>query len=237
VGAADGGGRGGRIVGGEARGERAVDRRAGDEVSVGELEAEGAELGADVHGAAAYRAPEISASASLVARREHRIVGLAKDRPMDYELTKRVLAALQQHGVAYKVFGAVALNLHGLARATEALDIFIAPDADNIARLRSALRSVFEDSSIDEITAEDLLGEYPAVQYVPPSGTFYIDILTRLGELFDYAGLESETVDFDGIPVTVVTARTLYEMKKSTVRAKDRGDAEALARRFKLGGK
>jgi len=156
---------------------------------------------------------------------------------MDYDVTKRVLAALHAHGVAYKVFGAVALNLHGLARATQDLDIFVAPDADNIARLRSALHSVFHDPHIDEITAEDLLGDYPAVQYVPPSGEFYIDILTRLGERFAYDALEAETVDFDGVPVTVVTPQTLYDMKANTVRMKDRGDAEALARYFKLGDK
>lgn len=152
---------------------------------------------------------------------------------MDYDLTRRVLAALHSCGVAYKVFGGVALNLHGLARATEDLDIFIAPDAANIARLREALRSVFDDPCIDEITADDLLGDYPAVQYAPPSEGFHIDILTRLGERFSYDELEAETVDFDGVPVTIVTARTLYEMKKDTVRAKDRGDAEALVRRFK----
>jgi len=154
---------------------------------------------------------------------------------MDYDVTRRVLAALHEHGVAYKVFGAVALNLHGLARATEDLDIFVAPEAGNIARLRDALHAVFDDACIDEITAEDLLGEYPAVQYAPPSEGFHLDILTRLGERFDYATLDAETIDFDGIPVVVVTPRTLYEMKKDTVRAKDRGDAEALARRFKLG--
>jgi hypothetical protein len=154
---------------------------------------------------------------------------------MDYELTKRVLAALHARGVEYKVFGGVALNLHGLARATEDLDIFIAPNADNIARLREALRSVFDDPSIDEITAEDLLGSYPAVQYVPPTGTFHIDILTKLGERFDFDNLAAEVIDLGGTPVTIVTARTLYLMKKDTVRTKDRADAEALARRFKLG--
>ena len=41
---------------------------------------------------------------------------------MDYELTRKVLAALHAHGVAYKIFGAVALNLHGLARATEKME-------------------------------------------------------------------------------------------------------------------
>lgn len=161
--------------------------------------------------------------------------GLSSQAVMDYELTRKVLAALHAHGVAYKIFGAVALNLHGLARATEDLGIFVEPERDNIARLRDALRSVFDDPSIDEITADDLLGDYPAVQYAPPSEGFHLDIVTRLGERFDYAGLDAETIDFEGIPVTVVTARTLYEMKKDTVRAKDRGDAEALARRFHFG--
>lgn len=151
---------------------------------------------------------------------------------MDYELTKKVLTALEREGVKYVVFGAVALALHGLPRATEDLDIFVAPERDNIERLKTALHSVFHDPCIDDITAEDLLGEYPAVQYVPPEGTFHIDVLTRLGELFDFAGLESERIDFDGVTVSIVTPAMLYRMKKGTVRAKDWGDAQRIARRF-----
>lgn len=143
-----------------------------------------------------------------------------------------MLAALEREGVQYAIFGAVALNLQGLARATEDLDVFVAPTADNIARLRAALKSVFDDPHIDEITAEDLLGDYPAVQYVPPEGSFHIDILTRLGEAFSFEDLDTERVDFDGIEVTVVTAATLYRIKKGTVRARDRGDAERLRERF-----
>ncbi|HZZ18726.1 MAG TPA: nucleotidyl transferase AbiEii/AbiGii toxin family protein, partial [Opitutaceae bacterium] len=84
---------------------------------------------------------------------------------MDLEIAKTVLAALEREGVRYVVFGAVAINLPGLARATEDLDLFIAPDSGNIERLKAALRSVFVDPSIEEILAEDLLGDYPAVQY------------------------------------------------------------------------
>ena len=104
---------------------------------------------------------------------------------MDYDFTKRVLAALEQHQVHYAVFGAVALNLHGLARFTADLDIFVEPTAENIERLRTALKSVVDDPAIDEISADDLLGEYPAVQYNPPDAEFHIDILTRLGEVYD----------------------------------------------------
>ncbi|MCP3957339.1 MAG: nucleotidyl transferase AbiEii/AbiGii toxin family protein [bacterium] len=154
---------------------------------------------------------------------------------MDYDSTRQVLAALEQEGVRYTIFGGVALNLHGLARATEDLDIFVEPERDNIDRLQTALRSVFDDPHIDEIQADDLLGDYPAVQYVPPDGSFHIDILTRLGEAYSFDGLKSQRLDFDGLEVTVVTPQTLYEMKKGTVRPGDWGDAERLRQRFGFG--
>ena len=154
---------------------------------------------------------------------------------MDYEVIKRVLAALESRGVKYVIFGAVALNLHGLARATEDLDIFIAPEEVNIDRLKMALRDVFDDPEIEHITALDLLGEYPAVQYNPPEGPFRIDILTRLGEAFTFSDLELERVPYQDLTVTVVSPRTLYKMKKDTVRPQDRADAEILRRRFNLG--
>ncbi len=155
---------------------------------------------------------------------------------MDYEQTRQVLAAFEREKVEYVIFGAVALNLQGLARATEDLDVFVAPKTENIDRLRVALKSVFDDPHIDEITARDLLGDYPAVQYVPPTGVFHIDILTRLGEAFRFEDLESERIDFDGLEVSVVTPATLYRMKKATIRPQDQGDAERLRQRFGFEG-
>jgi hypothetical protein len=151
---------------------------------------------------------------------------------VDYDLVRQVFAALEEHGVRYAVFGAVALNVHGLARFTEDLDVFVEPTRENIERLRMALHAVFDDPHIDEITADDLLGEYPAIQYVPPAGQFRIDLLTRLGKAFSFADLECERVPFDGLTITVVSARTLYRMKRDTVRMKDRADAEWLRQQF-----
>ena len=153
---------------------------------------------------------------------------------MDYEVVKRVLAALEREGVHYVVFGAVALNFHGLARFTEDLDLFIEPDRENIERLKRALASVFDDPSLDQISADDLLGEYPAVQYVPPDGSFHIDLLTRLGEAFRFADLESVRVPLEEITISVASPATLHRMKRDTVRLKDKADAEMLRRRFGL---
>jgi hypothetical protein len=154
---------------------------------------------------------------------------------VDFDRLQALLAALERERVDYAIFGAVALNLHGFARFTEDLDLFIAPNAENIERLKRALKAVFEDSSIEEITAIDLLGGYPAVQYVPPDGPFHIDIVTRLGTAFSFADLETERAPFGDLLVTVVTPRTLYRMKRDTIRLKDRADAELLKQRFDLG--
>lgn len=154
---------------------------------------------------------------------------------MDYDATKRVLAAFEREGVRYAVFGAVALNFHGLARFTEDLDVFVAPERDNVERVKSALTSVFHDPEIDAITADDLLGEYPAIQYVPPDGTFHLDLLTRLGEAFRFEDLEVVRLPFEDLTVSVVSPRTLYRMKSDTVRLKDRADAQLLRQRFGFG--
>ena len=153
---------------------------------------------------------------------------------MDLDLTLAVLRALNRHKVEYKVIGAVAMNLLGLARATKDLDVFVAPAADNIARLRAALQSVFNDPCIEEITSEDLLGDYPAIQYGPPSGDFHIDILTRLGDAWSYEQIEAEPREIEGTTVPVATARALYLMKRDTVRLRDRDDAQRLRARFDL---
>ena len=150
---------------------------------------------------------------------------------MDLDKLQEIFRAFNAHDVDYAVFGAVALGLHGLARATADLDIFLAPEPDNVERLKSALRSVFDDPNIDEISADDLCGDYPAVRYFPPEG-FALDILTRLGEAFHYRDLDFEIKRFDGVPVRVVSSRTLWKLKKDTVRPGDRIDAEALADRF-----
>ena len=146
----------------------------------------------------------------------------------------RVISSLTQAEVDYVVVGGVALNLHGLVRATEDLDLFVRPDPENIERLRHALRAVWADPDIDQITADDLCGDYPAVRYGPPEGTLFIDILTRLGEKTRFADLQVQDKEVEGIPVRVATPSTLYRMKRDTVRPIDRADALALRAAFNL---
>jgi len=150
---------------------------------------------------------------------------------MDEDRLRAVFQALAEHEVKYAVFDAVALGLHGLARATADLDLFVPVDRENVDRLKTALREVFDDPSIEEISADDLCGSYPAVRYYPPDG-FGFDIVTRLGDAFRYEDLDVEERHYDGVIVKVVTARTLWRLKKDTSRPTDRIDAQLLAERF-----
>jgi hypothetical protein len=131
--------------------------------------------------------------------------------------------------------GSMAMAAQGLVRATRDMDIFVDPCEANVASLKRALRELFDDPEIEGIRSDELAGDYPAVQYVPPAGDFWIDILARLGEAFRFTDLESEILVVEGVKIRVATPRMLYRMmKKGTVRGQDRLDAEMLEERFGL---
>jgi hypothetical protein len=146
----------------------------------------------------------------------------------------QILAALERHGVAYVLVGSMAMAAHGIVRATRDMDIFVSPDESNVARLKGALMELFGDPELDSISSAELSGDYPAIQYVPPSANYWIDILSRLGEAFRYPDVECEILRVEGVSVRVATPRMLYRMKKDTVRPQDRVDAQVLRERFAL---
>lgn len=147
-----------------------------------------------------------------------------------------MLAELVKQGVDFVVIGSMAMAAQGLPRATRDLDLFVAPEIENLETLKQALRVLFDDPSIDEIDSEELAGDYPAVEYSPPHGQYSIDFLTRLGEAFSWQDLVegSEVAEFQGLAVRVATARMLYRMKRDTVRPQDRLDAERIREAFGL---
>lgn len=153
---------------------------------------------------------------------------------MTLDELRALITALETHGVEYVVIGAAALNALGIVRATEDIDIMVRPSADNVARLRGALGSLWDDPDIAQITAEDLAGAYPAVRYGPPRGSLYIDIVARFGEAFAFDDVPGESVDIGGVHARIATPRALYQMKRGTVREIDRLDAARLRARFGL---
>lgn len=153
---------------------------------------------------------------------------------IDFERVLQVVRAFNREGVDYKVFGGVAVSFQGLPRATDDADFFVDPTPENVAKIKRALRSIWDDPNIDEIQDDDMLGDYPSFNYNPPGETFWIDVVSRLGEAFTYADLEAETREINGVPVRLVTPATLYQMKRDTIRPQDRMDAFNLKEKFGL---
>lgn len=153
---------------------------------------------------------------------------------MRFEQAKAILAAFEREGVRYVLVGSMAMAAQGLVRATRDIHFFIAPDDDNVERVKRALRTVFDDDSIDDISSDDLGGAYPVIQYGPPEEDYVIDLLARLGEAFTFEDIEWEELVVEGVTVRVATPRMLYRMKRSTVRPQDHLDADSLRERFGL---
>lgn len=170
--------------------------------------------------------------------RERQAAGAGRWYPwrMDRDEVIRVLRAFEEVGLEYVLIGAAAMGIHGVVRATEDLDLFIRATPDNVERLKRALRQTYDnDPNIDEISADDLLGEYPALRYYPPSGDLYFDVMTRLGEAASFESVKSMVKEVDGIQVRLATPQALFELKRGTARPLDHRDAEALRQRFGLG--
>jgi len=156
-------------------------------------------------------------------------------RAVDRDDLLRVLRAFESEGLEYVLIGATAMGFHGLIRATEDVDLFIRATSENVERLKRAFRAAYsDDPNVDQISAADLLGDYPTVRYYPPTGDVYFDVLTRLGEAASFDTVEAEVKEVEGIHVHVATPAALYRLKKDTIRPLDRRDAEALLRRFNL---
>jgi len=146
----------------------------------------------------------------------------------------KILRALAKEKVEYILIGGFAVILHGLARLTVDIDIFVKPEAENLDRIKKALKEVFPaDLEIDSISLQDL-HDYAVVRF-GTTADFCIDIMARIGEMFRYEDLQYEVRDIEGVPVRIATPETLFRMKKDTVRPEDKRDvfflAELIAKR------
>jgi hypothetical protein len=150
---------------------------------------------------------------------------------MEFERFLDVVRALGREQVDYVLVGGVAVNLHGIVRATEDIDFFVRPEPENVERLKQALRSLWKDPEIEEIRAEDF-ETYPTLRYGPPGDELVIDILTRLGTAFSFEDIVAEDVEIEGVRIRVATPETLVRMKRNTLRPIVKADAAALARLF-----
>jgi len=148
---------------------------------------------------------------------------MAEDKRYLFESFLSIIKAFNTYNVRYVVIGGVAVIIHGMPRLTQDLDILIEMTPENIEKLKKALKSCFNDDSINEITLRDL-ESYSVIRYGTPEG-FHLDIMASIGEKADYNSVEIGTKEVEGIKIRVATAQSLYELKKDAIRPEDKRDA------------
>jgi hypothetical protein len=121
------------------------------------------------------------------------------------------------------VIGASAFPIHGYARATLDIDIFIRPTLENAQRALDAMRAFGYD--VQDLTAEELTKKKVLIrQYIVE-----LDVHPFVkGADFDAVWSRRVQGTFGKVPVSYASLDDLIEMKKAAGRPKDLEDLKAL---------
>jgi predicted nucleotidyltransferase len=137
--------------------------------------------------------------------------------------TESLLKLLNAHDVRYIVIGATAFPVHGYARATLDVDIFIEATPENAQRTLTALKEIGYD--VTDLTVEDLLTKKVLIrQYVLET-----DIHPSVaGVTFDEVWRNRVEDRIGQTPTNFASLDDLIRMKQATGRPKDLEDLRVL---------
>ncbi len=138
---------------------------------------------------------------------------------------KEFLRLLNEGCVEYLLIGGYAVGYHGYPRATTDIDVWIARDSANAAKVALALHQF--GFSPDAISADDLTQEHKLFRFgMPP---LRIEIHTSISGV-EFAECFARRVDgfVDGIPTPLIGIEDLKANKRASGRLKDLVDLENL---------
>lgn len=138
---------------------------------------------------------------------------------------EELLVGLSKAGVEFITVGALACAFNGYLRATEDVDILIKRNPTNIQKLLSFL-SHYGQGFGSELNEADFSDEEGAIRVIEE---FPIDIFVVMGGNH-YEQLECyvEKIFMNGFEVAYLSKEGLIELKKESVREKDKLDVLAL---------
>lgn len=135
---------------------------------------------------------------------------------------------LNQRGAKYVVMGGLAIIAAGLPRVTTGVDLMVAADLENEARVFSALATL-SDNAVRELQP----GELQQYNVIRVGDEILVDLMVSAGGV-DYAEAARHVVvrELSGVPIPFASPRLLWRMKIVTHREKDRGDIYFLRQWF-----
>jgi len=134
-----------------------------------------------------------------------------------------LLRSLNAREVEYVIIGATAFPIHGYARATLDIDLFIRPENHNGERLLKALRDFGYD--VQDLTIEDLLTKKVLIrQYLVETDLHpYV-----AGVTFEQVWANRVSGTYGNEPVSYASLDDLIAMKRAAGRNKDLEDLKVL---------
>ena len=152
---------------------------------------------------------------------------MADDRPSD-ELTSReptvedlreLCRALNDRSAKYVVVGGFAIRAAGYLRSTIDVDVIVAADHENQARVFAALATLPDHAASEPQPGE--LQQYDVIL----ADEILVDVMRSAGGI-DYAEAAADVVihQVDGVSIPFASPRLLWRMKIVTHREKDAAD-------------
>ena len=151
----------------------------------------------------------------------------ASKNPRRRRLSKTVRSS-QGEGARYLVVGGMAMNQHGMLRATAAIDLLLERSRDNQDKVRKALE-ILPDKAVREMNETDL-EEYTVVRV---GDEIVVDLmLAACGVTYADAAGEVETKEVQGAAIPFASAKLLLRTKQ-TYRERDIPDKIFLERKLR----
>ncbi len=154
--------------------------------------------------------------------------------------------ALERENVRYLLIGGLALNIHGVERATMDIDLMLAMDAENLEAFRLAAQALgmepvlpvsmkdFADPPVlQRWVDEKHLLAFPMRPREPSAPT--VDVLVRPNVTFDSAWARHLDKALGDVHVRIAHIDDLIALKTGTGRQRDASDVAALERLKTLG--
>ena len=137
-----------------------------------------------------------------------------------------LLRLLNESSVRYVIIGATAFAAHGWIRATADLDLFVASDAENLARLRQALEEFgydLTDASLEDFQRyKILLRQYDLPLDIHP----FVQGVASFEEVWE----NRVVADLGEVQAVFASLDDLIRMKRAAGRPKDLEDLKHLER-------
>lgn len=152
---------------------------------------------------------------------------------------RRIFGAFNEADVHYIIVGGVAMNLLGYPRFTGDIDILLALDHENLARMAALMEGMGYEKRLP-VTIEELGDEKKVLDFIKKKNLiaytftnsaepqFSIDVIVGESLYFRAYEKHSTSVRVWDISVPVVSIDDLIGMKRKSPRKKDAEDVQAL---------